>query len=93
VKRYTLEQYQAMQQAAIRASLILDHVNDSRLDFHTLPSWAVDRLLKYADTWKPGGYRKPKNANGSRARYFHQYLLRLEARAYQSYTVLGEVAR
>lgn len=43
-------------------------------DFHALPSSKVDRLLEHADQVK---YRKPKNANGSRARYFHAYLLRV----------------
>lgn len=46
-------------------------------DFHALPSDAVERLLERADAWK---YRKPRNANGSRARYFHAYLQRLASR-------------
>jgi hypothetical protein len=36
----------------------------------------VDRLLVYADAYE---YRKPRNANGSRARYFHAYLRRMAA--------------
>lgn len=42
-------------------------------DYHTLSSTAVDSLLHWADWW---GYRKPKNANGSRGRYFHDMLQR-----------------
>lgn len=42
-------------------------------DFHTLPASTVDRITAAADERK---YRKPKNANGSRARYFHAYLVR-----------------
>lgn len=36
-------------------------------DFHTLSSDQVDQVLDAADS---ANYRKPKNANGSRARYF-----------------------
>ena len=43
-------------------------------DFHTLSSSQVTDLLLAADLFK---YRKPKNANGSRGRYFHAYLQRL----------------
>ena len=46
---------------------------DPREDFHALRSGQVDRLLAEADAV---GYRKPKNASGSRARYFHAYLIR-----------------
>jgi hypothetical protein len=46
-------------------------------DFHALGTEAVDRLLAHADAMK---YRKPANANGSRARYFHAYLQRVAAR-------------
>jgi hypothetical protein len=42
-------------------------------DFHVLSSAQVDGLLDMADRFK---YRKPKNANGSRARYFHARLQR-----------------
>lgn len=42
-------------------------------DFHTLASWQVDSLLQEADRVK---YRKPRTANGSRARYFHDLLQR-----------------
>jgi hypothetical protein len=40
-------------------------------DFHRLDSETVERLLSEADA---RGYRKPKNANGSRGRYFHAYV-------------------
>ena len=46
-------------------------------DFHALGTEAVDRLLSHADAMN---YRKPPNANGSRARYFHAYLQRVAAR-------------
>lgn len=42
-------------------------------DFHTLRSSQTDALLQEADRVK---YRKPANANGSRARYFHDLLQR-----------------
>jgi hypothetical protein len=42
-------------------------------DFHTLSSSQVDGLLTEADRVR---YQKPRNANGSRARYFHARLQR-----------------
>ena len=42
-------------------------------DFHTLPSSKVDSLLAWADSQR---YHKPRNANGSRVRYFHDMLQR-----------------
>lgn len=42
-------------------------------DFHTLDSDTVDKVLRAADFRK---YRKPRNANGSRARCFYEYLNR-----------------
>ncbi len=42
-------------------------------DFYTLRSSEVCRVLEAADFV---GYRKPKNANGSRGRYFHARLMR-----------------
>lgn len=42
-------------------------------DFFTLSSSDVEGILTEADRVK---YRKPKTANGSRARYFYQYLTR-----------------
>lgn len=42
-------------------------------DFHTLRQEHVDKLLQCADTDR---YQKPKSANGSRARYYHDRLQR-----------------
>lgn len=41
--------------------------------FHALPSSVVSCLVAEADRV---GYRQPRNANGSRARYFHARLIR-----------------
>ena len=49
---------------------------DLRKDFYTLSSSEVAQVLELADLVK---YRKPKQANGSRGRYFFAYL----QRAYQ----------
>lgn len=46
-------------------------------DFHTLDTDTVLALLERANAWR---YRKPKGANGSRARYFHAHLQRLANR-------------
>ena len=43
-------------------------------NFHTLRSEQVDGLLREADRVR---YQKPRNANGSRARYFCARLQRL----------------
>lgn len=45
-------------------------------DFHTLNSDTVSHVLAAAVEMK---YREPKNANGSRARYFYAYLCRAAA--------------
>lgn len=42
-------------------------------DFHTLSSAQVDALLVAADRER---YQRPRGANGSRARYFHDRLQR-----------------
>ena len=42
-------------------------------DWHTMDSDQKERVLKAADLCK---YRAPKGANGSRGRYFAQYLRR-----------------
>ena len=42
-------------------------------DFHTLRIDTVESLLLHADECR---YRKPKNASGSRGRYFHAFLQR-----------------
>lgn len=47
-------------------------------DFDSLRSSTVESLLAWADHYH---YRKPKNANGSRGRYFHDMLQR-RARSY-----------
>jgi hypothetical protein len=44
-----------------------------RKDFDALSPPEVERVLEAADAWK---YRKPKNANGSRGRYFYALLNR-----------------
>lgn len=41
--------------------------------FHALSSDQVDSISLEADAY---GYHKPRNANGSRARYFHALLIR-----------------
>jgi len=46
-------------------------------DYHALPSDIVDRVIAAADARK---YRQPRNANGSRARYFYALLQRTVAR-------------
>ena len=51
---------------------------DTSKDFHTLSSREVEAVLAEADRQK---YRKPKNASGSRARYFFQKLQREAARS------------
>lgn len=58
------------------ASLVTAYNIPTR-DFFTLTPTEVGRVLDAADSV---GYRKPRNANGSRARYFHARLMRdLEA--------------
>ena len=53
---------------------ILQRCGISEYDnFYALTSSQVSDLLEFADTYK---YRKPKNANGSRGRYFHAMLTR-----------------
>jgi hypothetical protein len=46
-------------------------------DFHALNSATVESILGAADERR---YRKPANANGSRARCFFQYLSRAASR-------------
>ncbi len=45
-------------------------------DYHTLDN---DTVLSLLDCAKEAKYRKPKNANGSTGRYFHDYLQRQAA--------------
>ena len=49
----------------------------TNVDFHALRSSQVDQVIYAANA---RGYKAPKNANGSRARYFHAYLIRAAAR-------------
>lgn len=56
-----------------QAREILARCNARDVDFHTLSSEQVEMLLASADAVK---YRKPRNANGSRGRYFHAMLQR-----------------
>lgn len=51
---------------------------DLHRDFHALDSSQVEGVIAAANAAK---YRAPRNANGSRARYFHAYLQRAVARA------------
>ena len=46
-------------------------------DYHALESSKVDALISAADAMR---YRKPRNANGSRGRYFHAMLQRRATR-------------
>lgn len=62
----------------VEARAILEATGAGAQDFHALRSDVVERLIAAADA---RGYRKPKNANGSRARSFHAYLARTAARA------------
>jgi hypothetical protein len=60
---------------ACDASRILSLCNITpKVDFSTLSTNQVDDLVAESIRY---GYRKPKNANGSRGRYFHAYLTRL----------------
>ena len=55
------------------ARSVLESCNALDVPFHALPSRNVAALLAWANYYK---YREPKNANGSRARYYHAYLVR-----------------
>lgn len=57
-----------------KATLIADGI-DFRDDFDVLSSSAVSRIVEVA---KAAGYRKSKNAPGSTARMFFQYLSRVK---------------
>ncbi len=47
-------------------------------DFHSLPSETVQSIVEAANRYR---YKAPRNANGSRARYFHAFLQRVAARS------------
>ena len=60
--------------ARVNARCVLQAANVSLgQDFHTLSSLQVDVILAEADRVR---YQKPKNANGSRGRYFYERLQR-----------------
>ena len=56
-------------------------------DFHVLRSEEVQIVIDAADRVK---YRAPKNANGSRGRYFHAKCVREAARAAKLTAKAGE---
>ncbi len=67
------------QSRAHRAQEILTACNvEIGADFHTLHSNTVDALLEFATQER---YRKPRNANGSRARCYHDRLQRLASKS------------
>ena len=57
-----------------RARSILIECEAHGANYHALPARAVAALLGHADRHK---YRKARNAPGSRARMWHEYLVRL----------------
>jgi len=63
---------EAKANAKLALNLILDRgvkiSND--IDFHELSSSDVDKILDAAKEYK---YKKPRNANGSKARMFYQF--------------------
>ena len=59
------------------ASFAHNYSIDLSKDFFTLSPFEVGRVLDAADQWK---YRKPKQANGSRGRYFFAALQRAKNR-------------
>ena len=60
--------------AAASARAFLENINSAvGQDFYTLSSSQVDAVLAEADRVR---YRKPRNANGSRARYFFERMQR-----------------
>lgn len=56
---------------------ILARCHTASRSFHALPSDVIASLIAEADERH---YRAPRNANGSRARYFHAFLERVAAR-------------
>jgi len=57
----------------IALNLAAMHGIDLRRDFFTLSAGDVESVIEAANAHK---YRKPRNANGSRARYFFAFLQR-----------------
>lgn len=56
-----------------KAALLKACAIDINQDFYTLSAWQVDMLITMAISQR---YYKPKNANGSRARYYFAALQR-----------------
>jgi hypothetical protein len=67
------ERHKQAHQFNARSVLNMLHIAIGQ-DFHTLSGSQVDGLLEEANRVR---YQKPHNANGSRARYFHDRLQRL----------------
>lgn len=58
----------------VSARAFLSNINAAvGQDFNTLSASQVDMVLREADRVR---YQKPKNANGSRARYFYERMQR-----------------
>ena len=70
------QEFQEAERTYARATLAAAGVAVGQ-DFYTLSGGQVNRLLEEADRVK---YRRPKDANGSRGRYFHALLQRRAAR-------------
>jgi hypothetical protein len=68
----------AMSPQEAREILRRCHVPIDAADFHMLNTSQVQALLVEADMQR---YRKPRNANGSRGRYFYAMLQRRAAKA------------
>jgi len=63
------------QAAGLNARMVLEAARvPLGADFHTLSSAQVEALLDEAKRMR---YQRPANANGSKARYFHDYMQRL----------------
>lgn len=62
------------QQSIFNLSGKLGSEFDFKTDFHALSIRVVELIIEQADLM---GYRKPKNANGSRARYYWALLQRV----------------
>lgn len=69
---------QTQQTAETREVPPMDLSSIIAVDFHTLNTAQVEVLLAEANYCH---YRRPSNANGSRARYFHAKLQREKQRA------------
>lgn len=67
-----------MNRTDARAILQRCNISADSDQFHALDTDRVESLIAEADRAK---YRAPKNANGSRARYFHAFVVRVANRA------------